>query len=418
MDLLKNEAGWRLDRLLMCLAAVVLVVALALLLVNKTDEEDEEPVTLVFLQYWAPKMESGALESIITEFEAANPSIKIALRTAGEAEIVKEITDAAEAETARQAAANAAVPEKKSGLSGLFGKNKTNEEKLARQPVDIIAFDPCRAPRLIDAGALSEGGILPVAAFLRPLYYNINILSQAGFDRPPKTRTELLEMCRAVSALPMREVKIVPIAASSDFRDSLLPWLLCEGDEGFSAAEALGEENLADSAAFFKSLYDVSAFTPVPFLLDEEEVFKQFAAGHAALFTGDTGFIRRLRENREAPAFSITTLPARDDFIGKSAMSAGGWYCGITEESPHKEEAALFISALSAKRGFISKAAGAVPGDLSPSPDSASMSATSELDRDEVYAKARDIAQGARLFYDWELPGVDEALENLRRLIH
>ncbi|MDR2964242.1 MAG: extracellular solute-binding protein [Treponema sp.] len=220
---------------------------------------------------------------------------------------------------------------------------QTDKNQPEREP-DIIIYD--NSDSLDEAASLaplnsyiendSEDIIfaIPLVSFMDVLFYNINILSAAGFDRPPRTRGEYIIYSRTVQ------------------------------DSGIYTDDLSAPENNKP----------------------EKQKLEDFVQGNAALITASTRAISFLRERLEDNEFSLTSIPtATDGSVGRYNINLTGIYAGIGINSANSDAAWSFIEFLTEKRALFCEMFQAVPGVISD------IIPGDYVNNDPFYSKAWDI---------------------------
>jgi multiple sugar transport system substrate-binding protein len=344
------------------LAVLCLALVLALILSGRAEQKAAEPDSaLVFTQWWEDEMEAGSLEALVDEFRAQYPDIDVRLDTRPYGEIRDSLLYAPEDGGEEEGPPRTSAP--------------------PRRP-DILGLDPRWIGELAERGLLEyldrdyadDRGIsfyvprgtaaLPLVSFMTPLFYNIELLETAGFDRPPKNRTEFLRAARAVTdprkgcygfalALSPENPGGIAVDIYSWFRAANGP-LLDRGNPRFNTPETV------EVLGFLRELYRSSLVSPGSFSKTEAEKLEEFMSGRVAMMIASVRDIPLVRE-RNVP-FSVTAVPGSDSSFGKPAFGLYGWYAGISESSKNKAGARIFLNFLAANRSRIGAAAKAVPG--------------------------------------------------------
>ena len=219
----------------------------------------------------------------------------------------------------------------------------TDKNQPDREPDIVIYDDP---DSLDEAAALavlnswiedeSEDITLaiPLVSFMDVLFFNIDALSAAGFDRPPKTRGEYITYSRTVQ------------------------------DHGLYSDDLSTPENNR----------------PV------NQKLEDFVQGRAALITASTRAIPFLRERMNDSAFGLTSIPtATDGSVGRYNINLTGIYAGIGKNSAYPDAAWSFIEFLTENRALFCEIFQAVPGVLSDTIPG------NYVNDDPFYSKAWDI---------------------------
>jgi multiple sugar transport system substrate-binding protein len=313
--------------------------------------------TLVFAQWWDGELEGDVLEKLTDEFEAANPGVAVILEKKNWGEIRKSLEEG--------------------------------------EGPDIFSIDPFAVYELEKASLLAEitkggergGNILPIISFINPLFYNIELLRNAGFDRPPKNQTEFLSY-----ALRVKESSGVygaGLALGGDTHSisrHILSWIWASannpesaGTFSFNTKEVIGVLNFLNQLK--PNLY------PNAFFLTETELFKAFGEGKVGMMIGSTAGIKKLKPT--PIGFGVTTIPAPESYVKKPVFLLSVWYLGINRQSVFQEEVRQFAAFLAEKSEDIAAAAYAIPGIGRRS---------RELSRDDLYySKAFDMYEAGEI---------------------
>jgi multiple sugar transport system substrate-binding protein len=338
---LQKSAHPYLDRLLFYAGLAVLLIALPVALREIGQGIPDIPVlggdeqVLVFTRWLQDEGDDASLPGLIREFEERNPEIRVELDTRSYHEVRGLL------------------------LSG------TETDAGARAPLpDIVGLDPRWLPAL-NAENLFES-VEPVFSDLILLFYRMDLLQEAGFDRPPKNRTEFTALVRAL-ADPARGRYGFALALNAEdamgvYRD-VLPWfrsagasLLSNGGPAFTATPVV------DTLRFLDALSREGLLAPDPFAKTGRDLREDFAAGRLAMMLAPARNIGTLRA--AGLPFGVTTIPGPDAYIGKPVVGLTSWYAGILRSSPYKDEARAFLAFLREKAEGEWPAAGADSLDL------------------------------------------------------
>jgi len=313
--------------------------------------------TLVFAQWWEGELENNILADIVSAFETANPGVTVILEKKDWEEIRKSLEE------------------------------NTGPDIFSIDPLAVYEMN--RASRLaeITEGNRRTGNILQIISFINPLFYNIELLRNAGFDRPPKNYTEFLSY-----ALRVKETSGVYGAGlalgggTHSISRHILSWIWASTDNPESAGTFNFNTKEVIGALKFLNQLKPNLY-PNPFSLTEEELFRAFNEGKVGMMIGSTANIKKLKS---APiGFGITTIPGSESYVKKPVFLLTEWYLGINRRSEYKEEARKFAAFLSEKSDSIAAAAYAIPG---------SGSRSREIPRDDLfYSKAFDMYEAGEM---------------------
>lgn len=385
-----RREGDPLERVLHIAGAAVLAAAFAAALVLKEVQVDESP-SLVFTQWWETAMEPGSLRALADEFEERHPGLKVILDTRPYREIREQLAAPGE-------------PERLSdilGLDPLWLSDLTGRgvlEPLDRYHADLAEDYASLLPNMVPRPfPQARFWALPLTAFMDALFYRIDLLQAAGFDRPPKNQDELLRAARGVNDPPQDRYGLTlalgPESSQGVYRD-FFPWLWAAGASFFQDGEIRCDtpEGLA-LFSFAEGLYRENLAAPGSFTKTAEDKREEFISGRAAMMIGPASDIPLIRER--GVSFGVTAAPGPASYIGKPVFGLQGWYGGISRRSRYKNEAWAFLLFLTENRSRIGAAAHAVPG---------SRSAEAYISGDPLYAKVYDIYEAGEA--QEELAGV------------
>jgi multiple sugar transport system substrate-binding protein len=370
---------------------------------------------LIFTQWWEDELEPGALAALVDEFEIQNPSIRIRLDTRSYGETRLSLLNATEAG--------------KDGAGPVGAEENPRTADGGKVFPDIVALDPQWLYELTEQNALEpltayrEGGefvlqgrldmpegeygpwAIPLISFMHPLFYNIEILKSAGFDRPPKTRTEFLAYARAITDKAVgRHGTALSLGTSSrqDMYREILPWFWAAGTFPVPQGEAnFNASRVIETLDFLDRFRSEGVLSPGSFSKTEEEKREEFLAGKIGMMIGSVRDIDLLREQMGEDNFGISAIPAPDGYIGKPAFGLSSWYAGIARASPRKDEAWRFLVFLSERTSSLAAQARAVPGNGNGS--------SGYIEANPFYAKAYDIYEAGDMIR--EFSGIPRAME-------
>ncbi|MDR1100565.1 MAG: extracellular solute-binding protein [Treponema sp.] len=380
------------DRYLLRAALIVLGVCVIFGFIIKTLVK-ERSITLVFAQFLDNGPERDTIVSLVREFEERNPGIRIRLDNRKDG--------------------NAAEPDRSSRTD---------------LPADIIALDEGRINTFIRQGLLAslspyvysgaEFGqwVIPLVSFMDILFYNIEALQTAGFDRPPKTRADFLACARAVGALEKgasgaehfgAALALSPVDPRSIRRD-VFSWVWASGAvltrEG--KPDFLGRP-VIETLDFLGQLNREGLLSPESFDKTGALKTEEFAEGKIAMMIGSVEDIPFLRKQMGDSAFGITLIPVPANYAGKPVLGPSQWYAGISSACEYPDQAWAFLSFLAEKSPFLAAQVRAVPGSGSRP--------GAYIREDEFYSKAWDMYEASDVIQEFSgFPGGDE-LEDIIR---
>jgi multiple sugar transport system substrate-binding protein len=302
---------------------------------NKIVSESIETPGIVFTQWWEKDMEKEILSEIISEFESLHGDFKIILNTCAYEDL----------------------------RMALFN---------GETPGDVIALDPLWVSELSKKRIVENINANPVS-FINILYYNIDILKEAGFSRPPKTRSEFLAYARRFTG---SNGLAMGINSSRGIYDDILPWIWAGGVQLMKDGNPqVNSRQVIDCLSFLASLYSEGLLTPQSLTADSAGVspagfpgnkrskLEDFISGKAAFVIAPSSEIEFVWEQMGDEAFGVTSIPIPDNYAGKSFFAVSAWTAGVYSASAQKENAKLFADFLAEKTSFLSDEMKAIHGN-------------------------------------------------------
>jgi len=306
--------------------------------------------------------------------------------------------------------------------------------KLTNDAADILIFDEG------SYSGMASGALLPLAvsgteekqlavplvSFMDLLFYNIELLQAAGFDRPPKTREEFLAFAKSISSggkASGAAMSLNGIDRQAVSRD-IFSWIWASGggfwpkedtsvDQDKDAAPVINTRQLIRDIAFLGSLYREEALAPDVFETTGDQRLEEFAQGKIAMMIASTRAIPYLREKMGDSAFGITVIP-----VSASALKYGaglfGIYAGINADCAHAEEARVFLDFLAEQSPLLSAQLKAVPGVVSDL-FLGDYLKDDPLKNDPFYSKARSIFESSQIVQGFSKTTAAQEFENAVR---
>jgi ABC-type glycerol-3-phosphate transport system substrate-binding protein len=240
-------------------------------------------------------------------------------------------------------------------------------------------------------------------------FYNIEILTAVGFDRPPKTRDEFLACAKAVSGIitvyPSSAVSsVISLAVKDASSRDIFSWIWAGGSDFWQEKNwpVLNTRVVTGDISFFGSLYRENIITPIMLSKTGEQRLEEFAAGRTAMIIASTRDIPWLRERMGENKFGITTIPS-SGLSGRYNISLSGIYAGINLNCEHQEEARNFLVFLAGKSRLFCDIFKAVPGVVSD------IVLADYIKDDPFYSKAQDIFESSLIVQGFSgKPGAKE----------
>jgi len=357
------------DKALFVLALAFLAAALF----REGNWRSVETPGIVFTQWWEDDLDKDTLRVLAKEFEELHNGIRVTINYRSYEDLRKD----------------------------LFASAETSPPGNASFVGDVIALDPLWIPDLLEMGSIEDTNFT-LFSFIDVLYYNVEILKNAGFSRPPKNRSEFIEYARTLAG--RREILpgyVLAFALSENSTrgifDDVFPWIWAAGVRLINdGSPVVNSRQVVESLAFLATLKSEGLIAPDAFRADNDRKLGHFISGEVAFMVAPTVYIKQVRERMGDEAFGITSVPGPDNYFGRPLLATAGWAFGVHSESQRKEEARLFAEFLAGKAAAFSEQTGAIPENGAPPA------------RDPFYSKVWDIAisgESARDFAD--LPWIE-----------
>jgi multiple sugar transport system substrate-binding protein len=310
---------------LLVLFVLVVFIAFMFRLVTKLTNKKEsvEIPAIVFTQWWDKDTDKEILLKIIAEFESLHNDFKIILNTCAYEDL----------------------------RLALFN---------GETPGDVIALDPLWVSELSKKAIIENVNANPVS-FINILYYNIDILKEAEFSRPPKTRSEFLAYVRRFTG---SNGLALGMNSSRGIYDDVLSWIWASGVQLIKDGKPqINSRQVVDCLSFLASLYSEGLLTPQSFTVGSAKKLEDFVSGKTAFVIAPSSEIGFVREQLGDEAFGVTSIPIADNYAGKSFFAVSAWTAGVYSASAQKEKAKLFADFLAEKTAFLTDEMKAIHGN-------------------------------------------------------
>jgi multiple sugar transport system substrate-binding protein len=226
-------------------------------------------------------------------------------------------------------------------------KPNSNTEKNSSAPGDILAVDPLWIPDLIKNGLLqkSDSTETPLVTYFYPLFYNIDILREAGFSRPPKNRSEFLAFAKAVTKTKAQRYGLALSLSPGNSRGiytDVYPWIWAAGA---SLLNENSQKAIVETLAFLANLNREGLIHPDSFSMGEEEKLNAFIEGRTAFILGKVQYIEILKTQLGPSHFSLSSIPPPTHIqAGASLAHPLGCWRLLNQEAIRKKPMFLFHS--------------------------------------------------------------------------
>lgn len=329
-------------------AFVAVAAASALAVTGCTGSSgDDSTVTLQMVETLTNPARQEILKELIAGFEDENPGVTV--------ELVSPPTEQALSTLQQmlQAGDGVDVLEVQDTTVGPFTANDwlydMNDDLAQWEGWDTLT------PNAL-AFAVEEGPtyLIPYGFYGLSLFYRTDLIEEAGFDEPPHSWEEMIEMAKAIndpatntygyafrggSSAASNAVAIITAYAAADI-DPENAFLLQDGTTVFATPEA--EQAMEDYLDLFQN-----GSPPSSIAWGYPEMVQGFASGSTAFLLQDPEVIATIRDDSTLTEDQWSTTPLLVGPSGKAAqpLASAGW--GVADSSEHKEEAVELVKYLS-----------------------------------------------------------------------
>lgn len=342
-------------------------------------ESADGKVTIEFAQWWEPELPDGEFQAIIDKFEEANPDITVDL-VSGPYSSTKEQLFAG--------AASGTMPDVV-GLDGAWVNDFASQGVIA-DLTTLMADSNYDDSKLVSQVKVDDKTfMIPVVNFVYPMFTNDDMLSDAGVNAPPATRTEFADTAKKISELdgnPAGWVLPLSLEAPNGVQNDVMSWAWASGGSMLKDGKPdLTNDDVTSAVDFVGGLWDDGVIAPGSFTMKEQDKVEEFTNGRVGMMIDSLAHINLIRETNPDLNFSISAIPAADDYTGERGIPFASWGIGVAENSDHKDAAFKLVSFLMSEEtnSELSTKANAFPGDTDSVP--------AFVEDDELFKRAFDI---------------------------
>jgi multiple sugar transport system substrate-binding protein len=279
---------------------------------------------------------------------------------------------------------------------------------------------------LIGDGPFVAAGLeaAPLVSAVDLLIYNIPLLQEAGFDRPPRTRNDFLVYARTIRALGGEDREGGPVYGLAlglsppdprGLRRDIYSWFHASGLALVNDGKPeFGGRPYTETLEFLATLNREGLIAPGSFSSSGAERIEDFIRGAAAMMIVSSRDLRYIREKMGSDTVGVTLIPPANTYTGKPVLGLSTSYAALGAESPYPDEARALLSFLLERSALLAEALALAPGTGSYSP---------HISMDPLLDKIWDFYEAAELVPDMTEPEAAEVLDaafrrELGRLFH
>ena len=320
---------------------------------------------LEFIQWWEPEMPAGALRSIMDDFEAKNPGIKVTLVSGPYSATHDQIVVGAASGT----------------LSDVVGLDGAWVNGLAKQGA-IASMDSLMADAKYDQSQIADiikvngqSVMFPLASFVYPVFVNLDLAKAAGVEKMPTNRTEFAAAAKKMTNADKNQYGwVLPLSLQNPggIQNDVMSWVWASGASMLKDGKPdLENASVVGTLEYIKSLQDAGVISPGIFAKKEQDKVEEFVNGRVGMMIDSLAHINLIRQRNPNLKFGISALPAVDGYTGKRGLPYASWGIGISDKSEHKAEAWKLVEYLMSPEvnSRLVSIANAFPGNIHAKPD-------------------------------------------------
>ncbi|WP_241522001.1 ABC transporter substrate-binding protein [Arthrobacter pityocampae] len=365
-------------------------------------EEAGGDVTIEFAQWWEPELPDGEFRALIDTFEEENPGITVDLVSGPYASTKEQLF---------AGAASGTMPDVV-GLDGAWVSDFAKQGVIADLGplLEEAGFDDSQLVSQVKVDDSTY--MVPVVNFVYPMFTNDDLLAQAGVSAPPETRTEFANAAKSVSDLGGDAAGwVLPLSleAPNGVQNDVMSWAWASGGTMLKDGQPdLTNDDVTSAVEFIGGMWDDGVIAPGSFTMKEQDKVEEFTNGRVGMMIDSLAHINLIRETNPDLKFSISAVPAADDYTGERGIPYASWGIGVAENSENKDAAAKLVSFLMSEEtnSELSTMANAFPGNTESVP--------AFVEDDELFKKAFEIYQAG--YPANEFVGLPVAEELMRKL--
>jgi multiple sugar transport system substrate-binding protein len=337
--------------------------------------------SLEFQQWWEPELPDGELRALMDEFEEASG-------------ISVELLSGPYASTKEQVIAGAATGTIPCvvGLDGAWINELAEFGAIA--DLSAIMGDAGYDDSQLVSQVQVDGAtyMIPVVNFIYPMFTNDDLLEEAGVSDVPSTRSEFATAAEAVTGLGENSSGwILPLSLDTPngVQNDVMAWVWASGgsmltDDG---QPDLTNDSVRSAIEYIQGLWDAGVIAPGSFTMKEQDKVEEFTNGRVGMMIDSLAHINLIRENNPDLTFSISAVPAEDDYTGERGIPYASWGIGISENCDNKDDAWQLVEFLMSTdvNTTLSSLSFGFPGNTEAVPD--------YVEGDELFQAAFDMYQ-------------------------
>ena len=282
--------------------------------------------SIEFSQWWEPELPDGAFRALMDQFEEENPGITVDLLSGPYASTKEQVVAGAAAGTMSDVV----------GLDGAWVSDFADQGAITDLSAVMTEAGYDESQLASQVKVDDKTYMIPVVNFVYPMFTNDDLLAGAGVTAPPTNRTEFADAAAKITT-GSTYGWILPLSleAPNGIQNDVMSWVWASGgsmlDDGQPALT--DNEDVTSATDYIQGLWDDGVIAPGSFTMKEQDKVEEFTNGRVGMMIDSLAHVNLIRESNPDLNFSISAIPAEDDYTGERGIPYASWGIGIAENS-------------------------------------------------------------------------------------
>ncbi len=330
-----------MKKTLLLLLVLLFILAPASVFAAGQAEPADKPVTIEFLNWWEVEMPEGVARSIMDDFEAQNPGIKVKLISTPFSSVHDQIVTGAATNTLADVMS----------MNGAWVNEFASQEAITSLTdlMETYNYDSSQLNGMVKMG--NDGYQIDVVSFVYPLFTNMNMLNDAGINKIPETRSEFATAARKMTNPAKNQYGwVLPLSlqTANGVSNDIMPWVWMSGGRMLTenGRPNFNNADVIEGLKFIQSMYRAGSISPGSNAKQEVDKTEEFVNGRVGMMIHSLALLNTIRERNPDFEVALSALPTADGYTGPKSMAYASWGIAISEQTEHKEEAWKLIEYL------------------------------------------------------------------------
>jgi ABC-type glycerol-3-phosphate transport system substrate-binding protein len=228
--------------------------------------------------------------------------------------------------------------------NAMIGGLEPLNERMAAEDVDPEAYIPATLDLFTQDDTVYA---MPFRVGGRVFMYNKTLLAEAGYDAPPETAEEYLEVARAITEAGIADGNVGTLQQGNFLVTQWTPWLRSFGGEVLTEdlqCAAFNDENGVDATQFLVDLYR-DATNPEAISWENDRLITEMQAGNAAMAVGFSGWFGEVIDpevSQVVDDMAVAPNLPHGPNAEHGVTDLGGWGLGVNAASDDERREAAW----------------------------------------------------------------------------